>query len=1045
MISFSVIVTSYNKAAYLSDCLQSVANQTYPFWNCLVVNDASSDETGDIAHQFASRDDRFSVLDLQVNQGLHLARKNGVAVCQDADYALFLDADDELAIDALECFQRILIDHPVDSLHFGIDVISCGIMPGKAEAFEDYVNAPCEFLDGKSLCEAIFTERGGYRKDWRVTQRVYRSDVLKKSFLKMTEQRLDRAEDCYEVLVLADHIEGEFTANDIRGLKYFYGRGVTGTSQIEIGVFQKFVDQFQECIVAMEDYARMSLPGRDIQSYVEGAKPKLLDLLMNDWSIRVTESEQGRAARYAAKVIGDEPIACQLMRLTRDEAYSDWLDGVLVTGHERYFSWFRLAEDLVREEKPADRSAYFEMRLEARDHIADLEKRSVWVSDGATSTFPIKASSYEKQDIRIFVTTHKDVDIFYSDILQPVQVGPALHRHRLMWAYQDDSGDNIANLNPMYCELTTQYWAWKNVKARYYGFCHYRRYFDFSNERHAENPYGEIIDDKIGWRTQCIYHMDDDSITAAVEGCDVVTTGVNDFSRFPEAYTTPLDLYRRSPYLHEEDLERILEILNMRHPDYREDAQEYMSGSVSCFCNMFIMRRDLFFQYCEWLFPLLEEFVAGWDTSRLSHESLRTPGHLSERLLNVFLIHERRVNPQLVWKTLQCVHFEHPEHLGEPCLKALPVGETPVIPVVFSADNSYVPMLTTTICSMLENASSAYRYDIVVMERDISFSNKESMQKFVARYCNAQLRFINVTGFVQSYQLQTNNPHISNETYYRFLIQRILPEYDKVIYLDADVIVQGDISQLFKTALEDNLIAAAPDIDFIGNLDIKGVNRLSYAQNVLHLDNPYGYFQAGVLVLNTAEMRKFHSLDEWLDLASCSTYLYDDQDILNSECQGRVVYLDNAWNVMVNCDNRFKKVFSFAPADTYDDFMRAYANPKIVHYAGYEKPWKPGPCDMRELYWSYARMTPFYEELLSMIYANHREVGDEIALVREELRRVRREIEQAKRDVVVQLTTHERAISEDNPMREVMDVFLPFGSRRREILKSMARRVRGRR
>ena len=118
-----------------------------------------------------------------------------------------------------------------------------------------------------------------------------------------------------------------------------------------------------------------------------------------------------------------------------------------------------------------------------------------------------------------------------------------------------------------------------------------------------------------------------------------------------------------------------------------------------------------------------------------------------------------------------------------------------------------------------------------------------------------------------------------------------------------------------------------------------------------------------MLVLNTAETRKLHPFETWLELASNSEYLYDDQDILNAECQGRVKYLDTAWNVMVNCDNRFKKVFSFAPANMFDDFMRAYADPKIVHYAGYEKPWKPGPCDMEELYWSYARRTPFYEQL----------------------------------------------------------------------------------
>lgn len=1029
MLSFTVIVTAYDNDAYLPACLESVEVQTYQEWKCLVVNDASPDGTSIIAHGFARRDARFEVLDLPENQGLHLARKRGVERCG-GDYALFLDADDELAPDALERMASVLRDDPVDSLHFGIDVVPSGVEREEASSFESYINEPCEALDGPSLCEAIFTERGGYRKDWRVTQRVYSTDMLKRAFTLMTDERLDRAEDCYEVLVLADCTRQEMAANNIKALRYFYGRGVTGTSTISVGAFRRFVDQFEECVEAMKAYIGISDSGRDVAGYVEGAMLKLYDLLMNDWRVRLADGDKESAARYAAQVLGPEQIALQLMRLARDESYSDWVGGAFIDGSERYIAWHHLAEKLVAEDVSQTGHAYSAMRIEARDHIADLERRSVWLSDGSQKTHPIKASSYDQQDIRIFVTTHKDVGTFYSDILQPVQVGPVEGRRRLMWAYQDDDGENIASLNPYYCELTTQYWAWKNVKAEYYGFCHYRRYFDFSEEKHTENLYGEVMDDHIGWETRPVYHMDDESIARAVQGCDVVTTGVNDFSSFPEEYSDPLDLYRRSPYLHEEDLERIMRILVARHPDFEQDVDAYMTGHTSCFCNMFIMRKELFFRYCDWLFPLLEEFCSDWDTELLSHESLRTPGHLAERLLNVFLMHERRLNPGLVWKELQCVHFEHPEHVREPRLAALPGEDKPVVPIVFAADDAYVPMLATTLLSVLENASEAYRYDVVVLERGISQAKKQIVQGFFSRFENAQIRFADVSGMVEAYQLQTNNPHISVETYYRFLIQRVLPDYDKVLYLDSDLIVKDDISLLYSIDLGDSLLAAARDIDFVGNLDIKDENRLAYATGVLHLDDPYGYFQAGVLVLNTAETRKLHPFETWLELASNSEYLYDDQDILNAECQGRVKYLDTAWNVMVNCDNRFKKVFSFAPANMFDDFMRAYADPKIVHYAGYEKPWKPGPCDMEELYWSYARRTPFYEQLLFMVCADRRSVVEGIARAQEE--------------VVTQLTTHERAISEDSPLRGVADRLFPPESHRRELAKSIVRKLRGR-
>ncbi|MBM6687215.1 DUF4422 domain-containing protein, partial [Faecalicatena contorta] len=78
------------------------------------------------------------------------------------------------------------------------------------------------------------------------------------------------------------------------------------------------------------------------------------------------------------------------------------------------------------------------------------------------------------------------------------------------------------------------------------------------------------------------------------------------------------------------------DILCARHPDYRQDADTVLNGRESAFCNMFVMRKAIFFAYNEWLFPLLGEFVDTSDFSTADVQTLRTVGHLSERLLNVF-------------------------------------------------------------------------------------------------------------------------------------------------------------------------------------------------------------------------------------------------------------------------------------------------------------------------------------------------------------------------------------------------------------------------
>ncbi len=78
------------------------------------------------------------------------------------------------------------------------------------------------------------------------------------------------------------------------------------------------------------------------------------------------------------------------------------------------------------------------------------------------------------------------------------------------------------------------------------------------------------------------------------------------------------------------------------------------------------------------------------------------------------------------------------------------------------------------------------------------------------------------------------------------------------------------------------------------------------------MDDPYTYFQAGVLLFNTRAMRALHTLKEWLDFASVP-YLYNDQDILNMHCEGRVTYLDfPEWNMMID-SGRLANVITYAP------------------------------------------------------------------------------------------------------------------------------------
>ncbi len=1003
---FSIVIPTYGNAEFLPACLNSLKAQTLADWEALVVVDASPDNAADIAKTYAAEDARFTVIDKKANGGPHLARKDGVAAAT-GRYITFLDADDELATDALELLTRAMPTNSKTILHFGLKCVGSKLDRERANSFESWANTNSKELNRNELLNAAFSSDAEYGKDWNVCHRVFSAMLAKQAFSKMTESRLSRAEDAYEFFALASLSSGEVTRDKIKGYLYHIGRGVTNDRKLSLEKFTAETVELMQCADAAETFAK-KLDDDASRAAAVSLRERLAFSAANECFERLDPTDRNNGIEAFAHTVGNAIAATELMRFARDAAYADFANKIPYSVDSDYHVWFDLAKELATKDPSNLPSRYFTYRSAASQHIKDLKARA-------------KALDYANQDIRIFVSTHKDVDTFDSKILQPVQVGCANRDWLFPWALHDNDGNNISEQNPMYCELTTQYWAWKNVDAEYYGFCHYRRYFDFSPERHKENDWGEIIDTYINEASQQRYGLDDVTMRQAIEGYDCITTEVKDLNEFPGQNHTPLAQYKAAPLLHVSDLYHVIDILKDMHPDYAEDADTFLNGNSSCFCNMFIMRKSAFHAYCEWLFPILERFVAETDFSNYSVEALRTPGHLSERLLNIYLLHQKRIGANWKTKQLQCVHFEKPDFTRlELDIPAREAKGRKIVPVVFAADDGYVPMVTTTIRSMLDNTDASRFYDIVILTSNISWEHQQLMREnLVGGASNVSLRFHDVSSVIDQYDLATNNEHIGIETYYRFIIQRVMPGYDKVLYLDSDLIVEGDVAQLYDTELGDSLLAATRDVDYLGNLNMNDGIRMKYTKAKLKMSNPYDYFQAGVLLLNIKAMREAYTTAQWLEFASVRDYIYDDQDVLNTHCQGRVLYLDQSWNVMHDCCGRIANVFAYAPANVYKAYLEARNQPKIRHYAGCDKPWSLSTCDWAAHYWKYAKETPFYEDLLARLCGT----GATQAVVN---------------------VKPPKAISEGNPIRKVVDPLMPLGTRRREVAKAVGRAIRGR-
>jgi lipopolysaccharide biosynthesis glycosyltransferase len=93
----------------------------------------------------------------------------------------------------------------------------------------------------------------------------------------------------------------------------------------------------------------------------------------------------------------------------------------------------------------------------------------------------------------------------------------------------------------------------------------------------------------------------------------------------------------------------------------------------------------------------------------------------------------------------------------------------------------------------------------------------------------------------------------------------------------------------------------------------------------------------------------------------------DDQDILNKECRGLYHTLPMEWNLVVDCNHRRLPIIEAGPYSVLQEYREARRHPKIVHYAGFEKPWDAPDSDFADVFWHYARTSEFYDRLLVMV------------------------------------------------------------------------------
>ena len=225
---------------------------------------------------------------------------------------------------------------------------------------------------------------------------------------------------------------------------------------------------------------------------------------------------------------------------------------------------------------------------------------------------------------------------------------------------------------------------------------------------------------------------------------------------------------------------------------------------------------------------------------------------------------------------------------------------------------------------------------------------------------NVFIRFISMEQYEKQVAYDVG-AYYSVETNYRlFLFGEMFAKYDRILYLDCDLIVEGDISGLYDVELGDCEAAAVRSEDFRLLSKIKKpifmdrfpYNVDNYRTDALGMKTPENYFNAGVLVMDLKKVRQRITQKQVFEILHCHNYYYNDQDVLNIVFDGRVKNVDCRWNYMTyipeqlakeNVNNR--KLF----AELYRE------NPCIIHYTSAEKPWNSETKVFGDRYWKYRK------------------------------------------------------------------------------------------
>lgn len=301
------------------------------------------------------------------------------------------------------------------------------------------------------------------------------------------------------------------------------------------------------------------------------------------------------------------------------------------------------------------------------------------------------------------------------------------------------------------------------------------------------------------------------------------------------------------------------------------------------------------------------------------------------------------------------------------------------IPVLHFFNNKYVTPAAVSFYSMLENADKNQNYILYVGHSDITKENQEKLKKTIENFKNAQLEFINMNNkFDDLFKKTKMGGNFSKEMYYKFLAASLLPQYDKVIITDVDVVFLGDIAKEFidfDISEEYYLAGAKSGLSRSDSWIDKFSSR--YDKDFSFEERKLLNFAGGYYIFNCKKIRKDNLESKFISFAfeNCKRIIQPEQDTINICCGDKKKALSPRALVCTYLYDMYRSELDFNKGSGYDaaTIKDALNNPIQVHYATTKKPWLE-VCPKQELWFSYLAKTPFFEEYMRGLMPENKKV-----------------------------------------------------------------------